>query len=280
MARKDALLKLHSRLVSRRKELLGTIEEQLGALRLDQGNGSGDELDVAAISMNSELTSQLAEHESRELSNIERAMLRLREGVYGNCEVCDKKIPIERLNALPYTTVCVACQRELETNPELREELEHRHEREMAGLNDEDEYEDQEERERETEEEEAEAEEPSRRVRRRGAPAKPAAPAVQAKAVPSPAKTAAKPAAKPSVSKTVVAKVVSKPVVKSVVKAVMSKAALAKSALAKAALAKSKTGSKTVSSKSASKPVSKAPVKASATKNGKHSKAKAGSRSR
>jgi len=279
MARKDALLKLHSRLVSRRKELLGTIEEQLGALRLDQGNGSGDELDVAAISMNSELTSQLAEHESRELSNIERAMLRLREGVYGNCEVCDKKIPIERLNALPYTTVCVACQRELETNPELREELEHRHEREMAGLHDEDEYEEQEEREQETEEEEVEAEEPSRRARRRGAPAKPSTPAVAAK-VATPSKSAAKPAAKPAVSKTVVAKVVSKPVVKSVVKSVMSKAALAKSALAKASLAKSKAGTKSASSKSASKPVSKAPVKASATKNGKHPKAKAGSRSR
>ena len=258
MARKDALLKLHSRLVTRRKELLGTIEEQLGALRLDQGNSSGDELDVAAISMNSELTSQLAEHESRELANIERAMLRLREGVYGNCEVCDKKIPIERLNALPYTTVCVICQRELETNPELREELEHRHEREAAGLNDDDEYEEGEEREQQESEEE-EAEEPPRRVRRRGAPSKPA-PVVQVKPV--------------------AAKVVTKPVI---TKPALAKAAMAKAALAKATLVKSSSkssSSKSSASKSPAKPVAKAPVKPTAAKNGKHTKAKAGSRSR
>ena len=45
----------------------------------------------------------------------------------------------------------------LETNPELREELEHRHEREMAGLSDDDEFEEGEEQEQETEEEETEA---------------------------------------------------------------------------------------------------------------------------
>lgn len=134
MARKDALLKLHAKLVARRRELLGTIEEQLGSLGRDRiGNTGGDDIDFAAVSMNTEITSQLAEHESRELMLIERAMRRLRDGSYGVCEVCSKKIPIERLNALPYTSVCVTCQRELETNPALREELEQRVEREMSG---------------------------------------------------------------------------------------------------------------------------------------------------
>jgi DnaK suppressor protein len=169
MARNEALLKLHSRLTSRRRELTGTIEEQLVLLRSEQGQTAGDELDVAAVSMNSELTSQLAEHESRELKSIERALHRLREGTYGNCEVCDKKIPIERLNILPYTTVCVTCQRELETNPELREELEQRHERELAGLGEEDD--DQEFRSEEESEQPVadEPEEESRSARRKAA---------------------------------------------------------------------------------------------------------------
>lgn len=133
MARKDALLKLHAKLVTRRKELLGTIAEQLGSLGRDRlGNTGGDDIDFAAVSMNTEITSQLAEQESRELTLIERAMRRLRDGNYGVCEICSKKIPIERLNALPYTSVCVGCQRELENNPALREELEQKAEREMA----------------------------------------------------------------------------------------------------------------------------------------------------
>lgn len=160
MARSDALLQLHVRLASRRKELLGTIEEQMGGMQVA---GTGDDIDFAAVSMNSELTSQLAEHESRELKQIERAMHRLREGQYGICEVCEKKIPIDRLNALPYTGVCVGCQRELETNPELREQVEQRAERALLGEDDEEETEREEEESAEPVDEEPEDEAPRRR---------------------------------------------------------------------------------------------------------------------
>ena len=35
---------------------------------------------------------------------------------YGVCEGCQTKIPVARLNALPYSTLCVKCQRDMETN--------------------------------------------------------------------------------------------------------------------------------------------------------------------
>jgi DnaK suppressor protein len=60
------------------------------------------------------VSSQLAELESRELNKIERALERLRQGIYGLCEGCQKKIPVARLNALPFSTTCVDCQREME----------------------------------------------------------------------------------------------------------------------------------------------------------------------
>ena len=37
------------------------------------------------------------------------ALTRLREGKYGICESCGISIPIERLEALPHATECVAC---------------------------------------------------------------------------------------------------------------------------------------------------------------------------
>jgi DnaK suppressor protein len=52
--------------------------------------------------------------ESRELSRIENALERIREGHYGICEGCACNIPIARLNALPYATLCIKCQRESE----------------------------------------------------------------------------------------------------------------------------------------------------------------------
>jgi DnaK suppressor protein len=64
------------------------------------------------------MASQLAELDSRELSQIERALARLKQGTYGVCEGCQNKIPIGRLNALPYTTLCINCQREMERYPD------------------------------------------------------------------------------------------------------------------------------------------------------------------
>ena len=59
----------------------------------------------------------LEELEARELSQIERALARMKQGSYGLCEYCQAKIPVARLNALPYSTTCVDCQREMETSP-------------------------------------------------------------------------------------------------------------------------------------------------------------------
>ena len=52
--------------------------------------------------------------EARELSQVERALLRMKQGTYGVCEGCQCKIPVARLNALPYSTTCIKCQREME----------------------------------------------------------------------------------------------------------------------------------------------------------------------
>jgi DnaK suppressor protein len=282
MARKDALLKLHARLVARKRELIGKIEEQLVMLRTEQDHTAGDELDAAAISMNSELTSQLAEHESRELMSIERALHRMREGTYGICEVSGKKIPIERLNILPYTTVSVDAQRELENNPELREELEQRHERELASLHEEDEEEEF----RSEEESEPAADEPeeeSRSARRRAALESAAKASTKsgtgskggksipasAKAPAPPSKGPAKGVAKPSLpAKTAPAKVVP---TKSV--AVKSSAASVKSSSGKA-VGKTKPAAvtaKPLPSKS-HKPAAKAAVKSSAKPTAKSAK--------
>jgi RNA polymerase-binding transcription factor DksA len=63
-----------------------------------------------------ELSSQLAELEARELNQVERALLRLKQGTYGLCEACATKIPVSRLNVLPYSTLCIKCQREAEND--------------------------------------------------------------------------------------------------------------------------------------------------------------------
>jgi DnaK suppressor protein len=119
MARNDALLRLHKTLAARREEILRKLSEDLDALHHGrQATSGGDTADVAFDAGSDEMASALAELDSRELGQIERALLRLKQGTYGVCEGCHNKIPVGRLNALPYTTLCIECQREMEEYPD------------------------------------------------------------------------------------------------------------------------------------------------------------------
>jgi DnaK suppressor protein len=114
MARRDALLRLHKSLTSRRDELRKRLGGELKDLRSSKTADTGDAADQAFDSGSEEVSSQLAQLESRELSQIERALGKLKQGTYGLCEGCQKKIPVARLNALPFSTTCVDCKREME----------------------------------------------------------------------------------------------------------------------------------------------------------------------
>ena len=114
MARKDSLLNLRAILVKRRDALRSALAGDLSLLKDLRSESPGDVIDAAYDSTQDEISSQLAEVESRELSNIENALHRMRVGKYGSCEVCNGKIPMARLNALPYATMCIECQRDLE----------------------------------------------------------------------------------------------------------------------------------------------------------------------
>jgi DnaK suppressor protein len=118
MARRDALLRLNKTLTARRNELrkrLGADLAELGSRKMTSA-GTGDSGDAAFDHAGEELSTQLAELEARELNQIERALLRLKQGTYGLCEACSTKIPVARLNVLPYSTLCIKCQREAESD--------------------------------------------------------------------------------------------------------------------------------------------------------------------
>jgi DnaK suppressor protein len=125
MARREALLRLHQTLLARREHLRKKLAGELADLRdFKSADTTGDSVDVAFETGSDEMTSQLAELDARELHQIERALDRLKHGTYGVCEgenddgePCSEKIPVARLNALPYTTLCIRCQREMEKFP-------------------------------------------------------------------------------------------------------------------------------------------------------------------
>lgn len=119
MARKDALVQMRDLLITRRDALRKALAGDLSMLKELREQTVGDVVDFALDSAQDEINSQLAEVESRELAHIEKALERMSEGRYGACEGCDQKIPMARLNALPYATYCIECQREMERTGEV-----------------------------------------------------------------------------------------------------------------------------------------------------------------
>lgn len=117
MPRQNAFLKLRKTLSARRTELRTRIvREFAGHEHFESAGASSDVADAAFERESGEMSAQLKELESRELHQIDSALARLQQGAYGNCEQCQKQIPLARLQVLPYATHCIRCERDVEAN--------------------------------------------------------------------------------------------------------------------------------------------------------------------
>jgi RNA polymerase-binding transcription factor DksA len=66
--------------------------------------------DLGTDNFEQDLSLGLMESESDELQQIEEAFERIIDGSFGLCETCKKKIPKERLKAIPYARLCIGCK--------------------------------------------------------------------------------------------------------------------------------------------------------------------------
>jgi RNA polymerase-binding transcription factor len=53
----------------------------------------------------------LRDHNHQHLAAIDSALARLDDGTYGRCASCHREIPFERLEARPWASLCIDCQR-------------------------------------------------------------------------------------------------------------------------------------------------------------------------
>ena len=68
--------------------------------------------DTATETYDRELDYTLEENSQHVLAEIDAALKRIEDGTYGICTNRGEQIPVERLEARPYATLCIDCQRE------------------------------------------------------------------------------------------------------------------------------------------------------------------------
>ena len=97
-------------LASKLRELLDTSRER-EELRIEY---LADPTDQVRSNTDREMTVQRLDHQARLIHDVQSALGKIDEGVYGLCERCDEPIPCMRLDAVPWARLCVPCQSEVE----------------------------------------------------------------------------------------------------------------------------------------------------------------------
>lgn len=70
----------------------------------------GDSIDQATQSLDKEILFELSDNERKMLDNIDAALRKMDNGIYGICEHCKNHIEKKRLKALPSARYCLPCQ--------------------------------------------------------------------------------------------------------------------------------------------------------------------------
>ena len=106
---------MEENLLTMRDNLLAKISKSDNDFRnLVGSSGSGDSVDIASDDLASKKMEAIGRIDAGKLNSINQAIVRIRNGKYGVCALCGKKIPEERLRALPYALLCMPCKRKQE----------------------------------------------------------------------------------------------------------------------------------------------------------------------
>ncbi len=101
------------RLLERRAALMGDVQQ----IEKEETDAAGGEsagsipaTDLGIDRASNDVSLGCLETATHEVQAIDKALKRIEAGSYGLCGGCGNKIPVQRLEAIPYAEFCLACQ--------------------------------------------------------------------------------------------------------------------------------------------------------------------------
>jgi len=111
---KTLLKQLRASLETEREELLGQVADldaEADISRWRDGGFDDDPADSGSANLERDRAQSLSGYAKRTLESVDNALARMDDGTYGTCEQCGTAIERDRLEALPYATMCMECKR-------------------------------------------------------------------------------------------------------------------------------------------------------------------------
>ena len=111
---KNQLKKFQEMLEAKRLEIIKRAQQTLSEEMLLDQDDLPDEMDLASSEYLQSFTFRLRGREKVFLDKIQKALDRINDGTFGDCEECGEKISVKRLEARPETTLCIRCKEDQE----------------------------------------------------------------------------------------------------------------------------------------------------------------------
>ncbi|MSP26471.1 MAG: conjugal transfer protein TraR [Myxococcales bacterium] len=111
---KTQFKKFKTLLEIKREEIVKKAQQTLSEDMTLDANELPDEMDQASTEYLQSFTFRLRGREKSFLTKIDRALEKINDGSFGDCETCGEEIQDKRLEARPETTLCIRCKEEQE----------------------------------------------------------------------------------------------------------------------------------------------------------------------
>jgi DnaK suppressor protein len=99
-------------LTALKKEIIDNLVANNADFRaIVEGMDPKDFADVASDDIDRKMIEAIGSQDLKRLRSIDAAITRIQQGRYGLCLKCGKKIPMDRLKAIPYAVMCIECQK-------------------------------------------------------------------------------------------------------------------------------------------------------------------------
>ncbi|HJP17536.1 MAG TPA: TraR/DksA C4-type zinc finger protein, partial [Nitrospinota bacterium] len=112
--RDGEIKEIEQMLLEQRAELLRLISRSSASEKDISKLERGDLQDMAATSLEREMTFAMGSREREEFQMINKALKKITLKTYGICESCDEMINIRRLKIVPFAPYCIECKSSME----------------------------------------------------------------------------------------------------------------------------------------------------------------------
>ncbi|MBI4583765.1 MAG: TraR/DksA C4-type zinc finger protein [Planctomycetes bacterium] len=113
-ASREQLDSIRQALLKKKESLTRYLQSELSELESVDKHHLADLEELASDINDTDSLCEIMDVGNNTLVQIDHALMKIEDGTYGLCEECHGEIPFDRLEALPFATLCIACKRKQE----------------------------------------------------------------------------------------------------------------------------------------------------------------------